>query len=181
MQRGYLDSGHQALSFNLFTSHLRCSSVITRFTSSWLPAKFTPVCTCTSPASDLNSTKSPSIPRTPSYLILRRPLASQPASLLFLLSSPDLSLLLNTAHSISRATSAQLLQVLIGQVSGRRAMDVLLELDDLRVKSLVFGLQGRVAGGGGEAVGAAAGFGGVVTVVLELRDTLAAPEIVVSA
>ena len=55
-------------------------------------------------------------------------------------------------------------------------MDVLLVLDDgLWIEVLELGLQCGMPGSHGHGVGAAAGFGRVVGVVLKLRDTLTAP------
>lgn len=52
----------------------------------------------------------------------------------------------------------------------------LVELDrDVVVDGFEFGLEGRVAGGEGRAVGAAAGFQGVVVEVLELGYAGLAP------
>lgn len=67
---------------------------------------------------------------------------------------------------------------MLRHVLSARAVDVLLVLDDLRVNSLEFGLQARVTGGLGGAVGATTGFGHVVVVVLELGDALTAPALV---
>jgi hypothetical protein len=51
------------------------------------------------------------------------------------------------------------------------------ELDDLRVDGLEFGLVEVVAGGGTEAVGAATRVGGVVVVVFELGKADSTPKI----
>lgn len=60
-------------------------------------------------------------------------------------------------------------------------MKLLVELDDLRVDGLELGLVKVVAGGGAEAVGAAARVGGVVVVVFELGEADSTPEIRMSA
>lgn len=54
-------------------------------------------------------------------------------------------------------------------------MQFLVELDDLRVDGLELGLEQVVAGGGAEAVGAAARVGRVVGVVFELGEAGGAP------
>jgi len=59
-------------------------------------------------------------------------------------------------------------------------MDLLIELDDLRVDSLELGLQKAVAGSLREAVRAATRLGRVVGVVLELGNALATPAKLVS-
>ena len=56
-------------------------------------------------------------------------------------------------------------------------MKFFVELDDLRVDGLEFGLVEVVAGGGTEAVGAATRVGGVVVVVFELGEADGAPGI----
>ena len=54
-------------------------------------------------------------------------------------------------------------------------MEVLVELDDFRVDGFELGLVEVVAGGGAEAVGAAARVGGVVVVVFELGEANGTP------
>lgn len=54
-------------------------------------------------------------------------------------------------------------------------MQVLVEFDDLRIDGFELGLVDVVAGGGAEAVGAAARIGGVVLVVFKLRKSVLAP------
>ena len=56
-------------------------------------------------------------------------------------------------------------------------MKFFVELDDLRVDGLEFGLVEVVAGGGTEAVGAATRVGGVVVVVFELGKADSTPKI----
>ena len=56
-------------------------------------------------------------------------------------------------------------------------MKFFVELDDLRVDGLEFGLVEVVAGGGTEAVGAATRVGGVVVVVFELGEADSTPKI----
>jgi len=65
--------------------------------------------------------------------------------------------------------------MLVLQIGSGRAMQVLVVLHDLRIDGLELGLEGRVARGLREAVGATTGLGRVVAVVLEFRDALAAP------
>lgn len=68
------------------------------------------------------------------------------------------------------------MRVVLGSVGvGGRAVQTLVELDDLRVDGLELGLVDVVAGGGGEAVGAAARVRRVVLVVLKLGKTRGAP------
>jgi len=54
-------------------------------------------------------------------------------------------------------------------------VEVLVELDDFRVDGFELGLVEVVAGGGAEAVGAAARVGGVVVVVFELGEADGTP------
>lgn len=54
-------------------------------------------------------------------------------------------------------------------------MQALVELDDFRVDGFELGLVEVVAGGGAEAVGAAARVGRVVVVVFELGEARGAP------
>lgn len=56
-------------------------------------------------------------------------------------------------------------------------MKFFVELDNLRVDGLEFGLVEVVAGGGTEAVGAATRVGGVVVVVFELGKADSTPKI----
>lgn len=62
-----------------------------------------------------------------------------------------------------------------GIFGGGRAVQALVELDDLRVDGLELGLVDVVAGGGGEAVGAAARVRRVVLVVFKLGKARGAP------
>lgn len=83
-------------------------------------------------------------------------------------------LLLDTPSSAGGGAGAHLLQLIV-LLDSRSAVQVLVELDDLRIDGFKLGLVDVVAGGGAEAVGAAARVGGVVLVVFELRESVLAP------
>ena len=86
-------------------------------------------------------------------------------------------LLLNAAGRTGGGSGAHLLELILLVLGGEdgSAVQFLVELDDLRVDGLELGLVKVVAGGGAEAVGAAARVGGVVVVVFELGEADGTP------
>lgn len=106
--------------------------------------------------------------------------ARKEAFLLLIPGQPRHLLLLDTRKRVRAGAGAHLLEAILGgggalDVVGARAVQVLLELDDLRVDGLELGLVEVVPGGRGAAVGAAARLGGVVVVVFELGEAGLAP------
>lgn len=85
--------------------------------------------------------------------------------------------------SLSRPQCVRLLHVAPAlkheakQEEGKQSLHTTSRRSYLRVDSLEFGLESRVTSGNRRAVGAAAWFGHVVVVVLELGDALAAPAV----
>jgi hypothetical protein len=87
-------------------------------------------------------------------------------------------LLLDAAGGAGGGAGAHLLELVLLVFGGEdgSAVELFVELDDFRVDGFELGFVEVVAGGGAEAVGAAARVGGVVVVVFELGEADGTPK-----